>query len=158
MLDLELAFALVAVVLVATALLSGVIERSPLSFPLIFLGLGIALSDRGVGLLTLGPHDPALEAVATLTLALVLFLDAARQDREHSRERWMVPALILGPGTGLIIAIGAVPIALLLDFSWPVALIGGAVLASTNITERVYSHLLPGGQEKSARALDHLIG
>jgi NhaP-type Na+/H+ or K+/H+ antiporter len=131
-LDLELAFALVAVVLVATALLSGVIERSPLSFPLIFLGLGIALSDRGVGLLTLGPHDPALEAVATLTLALVLFLDAARQDREHSRERWIVPALILGPGTGLIIAIGAVPLALLLGFSWPVAFIGGAVLASTD--------------------------
>ena len=44
----------------------------------------------------------------------------------------MVPALILGPGTGLIIAIGAVPIALLLDFSWPVAFIGGAVLASTD--------------------------
>ncbi len=30
--------------------------------------------------------------------------------------------------------------------------------SSTAITERVYSHLLPGGQEKSARALDHLIG
>ena len=30
--------------------------------------------------------------------------------------------------------------------------------SSTNITERVYAHLLPGGQQKSAHALDHLIG
>ena len=30
--------------------------------------------------------------------------------------------------------------------------------SSTNITERVYAHLLPGGQERSAHALDHLIG
>lgn len=30
--------------------------------------------------------------------------------------------------------------------------------ASTNITERVYAHLLPGGQQKSAHALDHLVG
>ena len=30
--------------------------------------------------------------------------------------------------------------------------------SSTNVTERVYAHLLPGGQQKSAHALDHLIG
>ena len=30
--------------------------------------------------------------------------------------------------------------------------------SSTNITERLYAHLLPGGQQKSAHALDHLIG
>jgi integrase len=30
--------------------------------------------------------------------------------------------------------------------------------ALTNITERVYAHLLPGGQQKSAHALDYLVG
>lgn len=30
--------------------------------------------------------------------------------------------------------------------------------SSTNITERVYAHLLPGGQQKSAHVMDHLIG
>ena len=30
--------------------------------------------------------------------------------------------------------------------------------SSTNLTERVYSHLLPGGQERSTHALDHLLG
>ena len=47
-------------------------------------------------------------------------------------QRWLVPALILGPGTALIIGLGAVPIALWLGFGWVVALIGGAVLASTD--------------------------
>ena len=132
MLDFELAFALVAVVLIATALLSGVVERSPLSFPLIFLGFGIALSDRGFDVLELEAEHVVLEAVATVTLALVLFLDAARLDASGFRARWLVPALVLGPGTALIIAIGAVPLALLLGFSWVVAFMGGAILASTD--------------------------
>ena len=40
--------------------------------------------------------------------------------------------LILGPGTGLIIAIGALPLGLYLNFGWILAFIGGAVLASTD--------------------------
>ena len=63
---------LIAVVLTGTALLSGVVERSPLSFPLIFLALGFALGERGMGVFEMGPHDPLLNVVATLTLSLVL--------------------------------------------------------------------------------------
>ena len=44
--DFVLGFGLVAVVLIVTALISGMVERSPLSFPLIFLGLGFLLGDR----------------------------------------------------------------------------------------------------------------
>ena len=43
-----------------------------------------------------------------------------------------MPLLVLGPGTVLIIALGAVPLALLLGFGWVTAFIGGAVLASTD--------------------------
>lgn len=66
--DLLRAFALAAVVLTV----SGLVERAPLSFPIIFLGLGFVLGERGLGLLTLGPEDGALESIAVLTLALVL--------------------------------------------------------------------------------------
>ncbi len=76
--DLLTAFALVAAVLTVSALASGIVERAPLSFPIIFLGLGFLLGERGLGLLTLGPEDAVLESVAVLTLALVLFLDAVR--------------------------------------------------------------------------------
>jgi len=73
-----------------------------------------------------------LEVVATLTLALVLFLDAVKLQITELGKRWLVPALILGPGTGLIIAIGALPFGLFLNFGWILAFIGGAVLASTD--------------------------
>jgi hypothetical protein len=43
--DFLLLFGLVAIILVVTALASGAEERSPLSFPLLFLGLGFLLGE-----------------------------------------------------------------------------------------------------------------
>jgi hypothetical protein len=56
--------------LTVSALVSGLIERAPLSFPMIFLGLGLLMGERGLGLLPLDVHPP-LEIIATLSLALV---------------------------------------------------------------------------------------
>ncbi len=81
MFDLILAFSLVAVVLMTTALISGIVERSPLSFPFIFLALGVVLSGRGFGVIEMTADSETLDVVATLTLALVLFLDAAQHCR-----------------------------------------------------------------------------
>jgi NhaP-type Na+/H+ or K+/H+ antiporter len=130
--DLVTAFAIGAAVLIGAALISGVVERSPLSFPLIYLALGFALSPRISEVLEIAPDDAILEAVATLTLALVLFLDGVRLQVEELGRRWVVPALVLGPGTGIIIALGAIPLALLVDFRWVIAFMGGAILASTD--------------------------
>ena len=130
--DYVLAFALIALVLTVTALASGLVERSPLSFPLMFLSLGFVLGEGALGIIEMGPDDPVLEIVATLTLALVLFLDATKLQLEELGRRWLVPALVLGPGTGLIIVLGAVPISLFLGFGWLIAFAGGAVLASTD--------------------------
>jgi NhaP-type Na+/H+ or K+/H+ antiporter len=144
--DFLLVFGIVAIILTVTVLLSGVVERSPLSFPLMFLGLGFLLGERGFRVIQMGPHDPILEVVATLTLSLVLFLDAVRLQIDELGKRWLIPALILGPGTGLIIALGAVPLALLLGFTWLIALIGGAILASTDpvvLREVLRDHRIP---------------
>jgi NhaP-type Na+/H+ or K+/H+ antiporter len=103
-----------------------------LSFPLIFLGLGFLLGSRGFDQLDVAPNSPFLEVVTTLTLALVLFLDAVKLQVTELGKRWLVPALILGPGTGLIIAIGALPFGLFLNFGWILAFIGGPVPASTD--------------------------
>ena len=132
MADFVLAFGLLATVLIVTALSSGFIQRSPLSLPLMFLTLGLVLGQNGLGFITVSPHDPILEVVATLTLCLVLFLDALQIQIKELGKRWLVPALVLGPGTVLIIALGALPLALMLGFTWTVAFIGGAVLASTD--------------------------
>lgn len=119
-------------VLIVTGLISGIVERSPVSFPLIFLGIGLALGGGGLGVIELGPHDELLEIVATLTLSLVLFLDAVKLDVKELGRKWAIPFLILGPGTLLIIALGAIPLVYLLGFGWLVALMGGAILASTD--------------------------
>ena len=105
--DFVAAFALVAIILTVTALTSGLVERSPLSFPLMFLVFGFALGEGGFGVINMGAHDPTLEVVATLTLSLVLFLDATKLQLNELGRRWLVPFLVLVPGTGLIIALGA---------------------------------------------------
>ena len=130
--DFLLVFGIVAIVLTVTALSSGLVERAPLSFPLIFLGLGFLLGEKGVGILEMGVHDQVLEVVATLTLSLVLFLDALKLQVDELGRRWLVPALVLGPGTVTIIGLGAPGLYYLLGFGWIIAFLGGAILASTD--------------------------
>jgi NhaP-type Na+/H+ or K+/H+ antiporter len=125
-------FAILAIVLTAAALASGIIDRAPLSLPMLFLGLGFLLGPGALGLIELGPRNPALVAVATLNLALVLFLDAARFDVNELRNEWRVALRDLGPGTLLTIAGIAVAAALLLHIAWLPAVALGAILASTD--------------------------
>ena len=97
---------------------------------MMFLGLGFLLGGGGLGAIDIGPHSPLLEVVATLTLAL--FLDAVKLQISELGKGWLVPALVLGPGTGMIIGLGVVALALLLGFPWLMAFIGGASLAATD--------------------------
>ncbi len=130
--DLLTAFGLIAVVLLVAALASGVVERAPLSFPIIFLGLGVLLGPQALGLLALDAHDPTLEAIAILSLALVLFLDAVKLQFDEGRRAWLIPVLTLGPGTLLVIGIVAGAAALLLGLGPIPALLLGAILSSTD--------------------------
>ena len=128
--DLLAGFALVAVVLTIAGLTSGFVERAPISFPIIFLGLGFLLG--GLGLLHLGPESALLETVATLTLAMVLCLEAVRIGNIGMGGAGFVPILSLGPGTVVIVAVIAVSSYLLLDISVVAALLLGTILASTD--------------------------
>jgi NhaP-type Na+/H+ or K+/H+ antiporter len=130
--ELVVAFGLAAVVLTVSALASGIVERAPLSFPIIFLGFGFLIGERGFGLLTLSPEDHTLEAIAILTLALVLFLDAVRLEVEEVRGAGLAPMLSLGPGTLIIISVAALGANLLLDTSLIESLLLGTILASTD--------------------------
>lgn len=125
-------FIILALVFTIAALASGIIDRLPLSLPIVFLALGLVLGPGALGVIHIGPHDPALIAVATVNLALVLFLDAARFDVDELRREWRIPLLDLGPGTLLTIAGIAVAVGLLLHTSPVQSLLLGAVLASTD--------------------------
>ena len=130
--DIVMAFALIAIVLTVSALASGLVERAPLSFPIIFLGIGFLLGEHGFKIIQMGPHDRTLEVIGIFTLCLVLFLDAVKLQVDELGKQWIVPVAILGPGTLLIIGLVALAAALLLGLPPIIALLIGAMLASTD--------------------------
>jgi NhaP-type Na+/H+ or K+/H+ antiporter len=131
-LDLLTIYALVAVVLIVSGLVSGAIERAPLSFPIVFLGLGFVLGGHGLDVLEIGPENAVLESVAFLVLALALFLDAVRLRIGEIGAAGLAPMLSLGPGTVIIIALVALSSYFLLGLSLVQALLVGTILASTD--------------------------
>jgi NhaP-type Na+/H+ or K+/H+ antiporter len=131
-LELDTAFGLIAGVLVVSALAAGLVERAPLSFPMLFLGLGFLLGDRGLGVISIGLDSDVLEVVAVIALALVLFLDAINLELTELRRDWLVPVLVLGPATLLVIGLLTGAGMLLLDLPVVLALLLGTILASTD--------------------------
>ncbi|MGH2689896.1 MAG: cation:proton antiporter [Actinomycetota bacterium] len=130
--NLVAAFGLLAATFIVSALVAGLVDRGPVSFPMIFLGLGMLLGGGALGLLHIDAHNPALEVVGTLTLSLVLFMDALNLEGSGSRRDWLVPALVLGPGTLIVIVVVAAAGHLLFGLGVPLALMLGAVLSSTD--------------------------
>src|SRR5680860_572368 len=127
---LILAMGIVAIVLTLAALTSRAVERAPISFPIIFLGIGLLLGSYGV--VDIDLHSPLLEAVAIISLALVLFLDAVNIQIDELKREWYVPVATLGPGT-LLTIIGVSLVAFYLMGVTPLqALLLGAVLSSTD--------------------------
>src|SRR5436305_415960 len=115
--DVWTAFALLAIVLVVSALLSGVVERLPITFPMIFLALGVVLVERGLGLLAgpggdgsglegqlcgLGPLAGGLVGLASVWLLKVARArtNVARQYRALYGVRVTLSAYVLGGAVG----------------------------------------------------------
>ncbi|HEX2988762.1 MAG TPA: cation:proton antiporter, partial [Chloroflexota bacterium] len=132
MLDTLTAFSLIAVVLTVSALAAGLVDRAPLSFPMIFLAVGFIVGPLGLGIVVVTPRDPYLQTLATISLAFVLFLDAVRVRFDSSSRGWTVPILDLGPGT-IITLVGIALCALVIFGATPLqALLLGAILSSTD--------------------------
>ena len=130
--EVEGLFAVGAAVLTISALLAGVVARAPLSFPIIFLGLGLVLGEGTTGAVSVDLDSEFLQTVAFATLALVLFLDAMNLELAVMRRDWVVPALTLGPGALLVIVLTAVAAMVVTGLDPVIAFIVGAVLASTD--------------------------
>ena len=124
--------ALVGVVIVVAALLSGFIERSSFPQVAVFLALGAALGPNGLGLLNVELDSPFLRVVATLSLALVLFTDAVSLSIPEVKRHSGLALLVLGPGTLSSAALISLMAWWLLHLSPAAAVILGAALASTD--------------------------
>jgi NhaP-type Na+/H+ or K+/H+ antiporter len=127
-----LTLALVGVVIIIAALLSGLIDRSDLPQVGVFLALGAMLGPAGLGLLDVTLESPILRVVATLSLVLVLFTDAVSLTVAEMRRHGALAFRVLGPGTLLSAALVSLAGWKLLDLPLPSAAILGAALASTD--------------------------
>ena len=77
--------------------------------PLVFASTGYVLGNPDWGLLTIDVEAESIHVIAELTLALVLFSDAARVNVAELRRDVSLPVRLLAIGLPLSIAAGGVP-------------------------------------------------
>jgi NhaP-type Na+/H+ or K+/H+ antiporter len=98
--------ALLAIFVLIYSSVGGGVERSRVSGPIVFTAFGLLAGPLGLGLLALEVNRELLRILAELTLALVLFTDAAGADLGVLRKGWALPTRLLLLGLPLTILIG----------------------------------------------------
>ena len=126
------ALAIIGIVIVVSALLSGLIDKTGLPQVAVFIAIGAALGPAGVGVFSVSLDSPILRAVATLSLTLVLFTDAVSLSITEVKRHAGLAFRMLGPGTILCAALTALAAWWLLNIPVASAAILGAALASTD--------------------------
>lgn len=126
------ALAIIGIVIVVSALLSGLIDKSGLPQVAVFIAIGAALGPAGVGVFDMTLDSPILRVVATLSLTLVLFTDAVSLNTSEVKRHAGLAFRMLGPGTILCAALTALAAWWLLQIPPAPAAILGAALASTD--------------------------
>ncbi|WNM62294.1 cation:proton antiporter [Candidatus Nitrospira neomarina] len=98
--------AILAVFILIYSSVAGGMERTPISGPIIFTAFGVLVGPVGLGLLALEVTAETIRMLAELTLALVLFTDAAAADLATLRTTWRLPVRLLLLGLPLTILVG----------------------------------------------------
>jgi NhaP-type Na+/H+ or K+/H+ antiporter len=98
--------AMLAAFLLIYSAVAGRIERSWISGPIVFTGVGFILGPDGLGVLHINIGGEGLRLLAELTLAMVLFTDAANADFSVVRRNLGLPERLLLIGLPLTILLG----------------------------------------------------
>jgi sodium/hydrogen antiporter len=98
--------AMLAAFLLIYSAVAGRIERSWISGPIVFTGIGFILGPDGLGVLRINISSEGLRILAELTLAMVLFTDAANADFGIVRRNLGLPERLLLIGLPLTILLG----------------------------------------------------
>ena len=107
--------ALLAVFVLVYSAVAGAVERSWISGPIIFTLFGLMIGPVGLDLLSLQTDREMIKALAEVTLAMVLFTDAAGADMGVLKKTSGLPARLLLIGLPLTIVLGFGVAALLVD-------------------------------------------
>lgn len=98
--------AILAAFLLIYSAVAGRVERSWISGPIVFTGVGFILGPDGLGMLHINIGGEGLRLLAELTLAMVLFTDAANADFSVVRRNLGLPERLLLIGLPLTIVLG----------------------------------------------------
>ena len=124
----------IAIALLGFAAVSGRLEGTPITAPIVFTIVGVVLGADALGLVEPGVSSEPVKLLAEATLAIVLFGDASRIDLQALRDEVSIPALLLGIGLPLTIVAGCATGLVLLGGSLtaPEVLLLAVVLAPTD--------------------------
>ena len=127
------ALAVVGVSLLVYAAVSRRLEGTPITSPMVFVGIGLLFGPQVLDKLDTPSNGHSIRLLAEATLTLVLFADASRIDLTALRREYAVPVRLLGIGLPLTIIAGAVAaVSLFSSLTFLEALVLGIVLAPTD--------------------------
>jgi NhaP-type Na+/H+ or K+/H+ antiporter len=129
--------AILAAFLLIYSAVAGRVERSWISGPIVFTGIGFILGPDGLGVMRINIGGEGLRILAELTLAMVLFTDAANADFAVVRRNLGLPERLLLIGLPLTIVLGFVLAAIVFP---SLATIEMALLAAMLAQLRRFEH------------------
>jgi len=98
--------AILALFIFLYSIVAGRIERSAISGPMVFVVAGFLMGPFGFGWLKGDASSVELRTLADLTLALILFIDAANADMSILKRQFRIPSRMLLLGLPGVIALG----------------------------------------------------
>ncbi len=98
--------AILALFIFLYSMVAGRIERSAVSGPMVFVVAGFLLGPFGLGWLKGSATSEDLRTLADITLALILFIDAANADMSVLKRQFRIPSRMLLLGLPGVIALG----------------------------------------------------
>jgi NhaP-type Na+/H+ or K+/H+ antiporter len=114
-------------------LVSGRLERAPASGPIVFVAAGFLMGPMVLAWFDGDVSRTELRVLADLTLALILFIDAANADLAVLKQQFRIPSRMLLVGLPGVILLGTLTAAVLFDtLSLFEAAILGTMLAATD--------------------------
>ncbi len=125
--------AIFALIIFFYSIVAGRVERAATSGPIVFVVAGLLMGPLGLGWFDGDVSRNELRVLADLTLALILFIDAANADLAILKRQFRIPSRMLIFGLPGVIFLGTIIAALLFDgLSLFEAGILGTMLAATD--------------------------
>ncbi len=125
--------AILAAIVLAYGAVAARLEHTPVNGALVFLLVGLFLGSVGLGVLEPNVDRSRLRLLAELTLALVLFVEAADADLDVLKRSFLVPTRLLVIGLPLCILLGfALAVPLFPELSLLEAALLAIILAPTD--------------------------